>query len=123
MQRVLGDIYEGMRLRYVTRTSRSAPPARCGWRWTRASSRTAWSSSNGDVLTDIDLTAELAWHERTGARATLALMAVEDTASYGVVPTDDDGSVVEFREKATARRPPTGSTPARTCWSASVVET
>ena len=28
---------------------------------------------NGDVLTDIDLTAELAQHERTGARATLAL--------------------------------------------------
>ena len=30
---------------------------------------------NGDVLTDIDLTAQLAQHERTGARATLALIA------------------------------------------------
>ena len=28
---------------------------------------------NGDVLTDIDLTAQLEQHERTGARATLAL--------------------------------------------------
>ena len=33
---------------------------------------------NGDVLTDIDLTAQLAQHERTGARATLALVPVDD---------------------------------------------
>ena len=38
---------------------------------------------NGDVLTDIDLTAQLAQHERTGARATLALIAVEDPSAYG----------------------------------------
>ena len=30
---------------------------------------------NGDVLTDIDLTAQIAQHERTGARGTLALVA------------------------------------------------
>ena len=30
---------------------------------------------NGDVLTDIDLTGQIAQHERTGARATLALVA------------------------------------------------
>src|ERR1700749_3947475 len=40
---------------------------------------------NGDVLTDIDLTAQLDQHERTGARATLALMAVEDPSAYGLV--------------------------------------
>ena len=33
---------------------------------------------NGDVLTDMDLTAQLEQHERTGARATLALVAVDD---------------------------------------------
>src|SRR2546421_12789749 len=31
---------------------------------------------NGDVLTDIDLTAQLRQHEATGARATLALISV-----------------------------------------------
>ncbi len=41
---------------------------------------------NGDVLTDIDLTAQLRQHERTGARATLALIAVEDPSAYGLVP-------------------------------------
>src|ERR1700760_4201052 len=40
---------------------------------------------NGDVLTDIDLTAQLRQHEATGARATLALIAVEDPSAYGLV--------------------------------------
>src|SRR5881227_534039 len=33
---------------------------------------------NGDVLTDIDLTGQIAQHEATSARATLALVPVED---------------------------------------------
>jgi mannose-1-phosphate guanylyltransferase len=52
------------------------------------------------VLTDIDLTAELAWHEERGASATLALVEVEDTSHYGVVPTDADGRVEAFLEKS-----------------------
>ncbi len=54
---------------------------------------------NGDVLTDLDLTAQIAQHERTGAVATLALVGVEDPSAYGLVRTDDDGSVREFVEK------------------------
>jgi mannose-1-phosphate guanylyltransferase len=54
---------------------------------------------NGDVLTDIDLAAQLAQHERTGARATLALTPVEDPTNYGLVRTGDGGEVTEFVEK------------------------
>lgn len=54
---------------------------------------------NGDVLTDIDLTAQLAQHERTGARATLALVPVADPSAYGLVRCNDDGRVREFIEK------------------------
>jgi mannose-1-phosphate guanylyltransferase len=54
---------------------------------------------NGDVLTDMDLTAQLAQHERTGARATLALTPVEDPSAYGLVRTADGGEVEEFVEK------------------------
>jgi mannose-1-phosphate guanylyltransferase len=54
---------------------------------------------NGDVLTDMDLTAQLAQHERTGARATLALTPVEDPSAYGLVRTRDGGEVTEFVEK------------------------
>jgi mannose-1-phosphate guanylyltransferase len=54
---------------------------------------------NGDVLTDIDLSAEMAQHERTGARATLALYPVEDPSAYGLVRRNDDLSVRQFLEK------------------------
>src|SRR6201986_4145460 len=54
---------------------------------------------NGDVLTDIDLTAQLAQHERTGARATLALIGVDDPSAYGLVRRRPDCSVTEFVEK------------------------
>jgi mannose-1-phosphate guanylyltransferase len=54
---------------------------------------------NGDVLTDIDLSAQIAVHEAAGARATLALVEVEDPTNYGLVSVDDDGGVTEFLEK------------------------
>jgi mannose-1-phosphate guanylyltransferase len=54
---------------------------------------------NGDVLTDLDLSAQLAQHERTGATGTLALVPVPDPSSYGLVRLREDGSVEEFLEK------------------------
>jgi mannose-1-phosphate guanylyltransferase len=54
---------------------------------------------NGDVLTDIDLTAQLRQHEATGARATLALMPVDDPSAYGLVRCGADQAVHEFVEK------------------------
>jgi mannose-1-phosphate guanylyltransferase len=54
---------------------------------------------NGDVLTDIDLSAQIAQHERTGAKATLALVPVDDPTAYGLVRLEDDGAVREFVEK------------------------
>jgi len=54
---------------------------------------------NGDVLTDIDLTAQLAQHERTGARATLALVSVQDPSAYGLVRRRVDLSITDFIEK------------------------
>jgi mannose-1-phosphate guanylyltransferase len=54
---------------------------------------------NGDVLTDMDLTAQLAAHEASGARATLALVPVEDPSAYGLVRLEDDGRVRGFLEK------------------------
>src|SRR3954454_6332061 len=57
---------------------------------------------NGDVLTDIDLTAQIAQHEQTGATATLALVGVESPPAYGLVRTNEDFSVDAFVEKPTA---------------------
>jgi mannose-1-phosphate guanylyltransferase len=54
---------------------------------------------NGDVLTDLDLTAQIAQHERTGATGTLALVPVPDPSSYGLVRLGEHGAVREFLEK------------------------
>ena len=54
---------------------------------------------NGDVLTDLDLTAQLAQHEATGAIGTLALVPVADPSAYGLVRLHEDQSVREFVEK------------------------
>jgi mannose-1-phosphate guanylyltransferase len=54
---------------------------------------------NGDVLSDIDLTAQIAQHEATGATGTLALVAVADPSNYGLVRTDAESAVLEFIEK------------------------
>ena len=54
---------------------------------------------NGDVLTDLDLSGQLAQHEETGARGTLALIGVEDPSAYGLVRLNEDRSVNEFLEK------------------------
>jgi mannose-1-phosphate guanylyltransferase len=99
VRRVLGDIYDGMRLRYVVEEEPlgTAGPVRLAYDEGVLEER--FLVLNGDVLTDIDLTAELQRHEQTGALATLALHAVEDTSSYGVVPTAEDGAVEAFIEK------------------------
>jgi mannose-1-phosphate guanylyltransferase len=54
---------------------------------------------NGDILTDIDLTAQVAAHDAAGATATLALVPVEDPSAYGLVRLEPDNRVREFVEK------------------------
>jgi mannose-1-phosphate guanylyltransferase len=60
---------------------------------------------NGDVLTDLDLGAFMAFHEARGAEASIALHRVDDPSRYGVVPTDGDGRVREFIEKPLGEPP------------------
>ena len=62
---------------------------------------------NGDVLTDLDLGALVAQHERSGAEGTIALHRVEDPSAFGVVPTDPDGRVTAFIEKPPRDEAPT----------------
>jgi len=54
---------------------------------------------NGDILTDLDLTAMLAFHRARSAFVTIALHHVEDARAFGLVETQPDGRVVAFREK------------------------
>lgn len=54
---------------------------------------------NGDILTDLDLTAMRAFHDQRAATVTIALHHVDDARAFGLVVTDDERRVLEFREK------------------------
>ncbi|HEY2429509.1 MAG TPA: sugar phosphate nucleotidyltransferase, partial [Acidimicrobiales bacterium] len=56
---------------------------------------------SGDVLTDIDLTALVEYHEQAKAFATIGLKRVEDPVEFGIVITREDGTVERFLEKPT----------------------
>jgi NDP-sugar pyrophosphorylase family protein len=61
---------------------------------------------NGDVLTEADLGSLVDFHRERSAQATILLTPVEDPSQFGVVPTDEAGTVQAFIEK-----PPPGEAP------------
>jgi mannose-1-phosphate guanylyltransferase len=98
VREVLGDGSEfGLRLRFVEEPT----PLGTGGalRYAAELLDERFLMLNGDVLTDIDLGAQLAQHERTGARGTLALVPVDDPTAYGLVRMHEDNTVREFVEK------------------------
>ncbi len=54
---------------------------------------------NGDVLTGLNIEALVQQWRDTNADVALYLTRVEDPRAFGLVPTDGDGRVLEFREK------------------------
>ena len=62
---------------------------------------------NGDVFTDLDVSALWARHHEVGAEGTISLTPVDDPSRYGVVPTDPDGKVIGFVEKPARDQAPT----------------
>jgi mannose-1-phosphate guanylyltransferase/phosphomannomutase len=56
---------------------------------------------SGDVLTDIDLSKVVAFHDEHSALATIGLVSVENPLEFGIVITRPDGSIERFLEKPT----------------------
>jgi mannose-1-phosphate guanylyltransferase len=54
---------------------------------------------NGDILTDLDLKGVIREHNSRGATATIVLTPVDNPTAYGLVETEQDGSVRRFLEK------------------------
>jgi mannose-1-phosphate guanylyltransferase len=54
---------------------------------------------NGDVLTDIDIGALVAFHNDSAAKATVGLVEVEDPSRFGVVDISTEGLIRRFVEK------------------------
>ena len=56
---------------------------------------------SGDGLSNIDLTAAIAFHKKKKALATMIVKQVETRFSYGITLTDKSGKIVKFIEKPT----------------------
>ncbi|WP_034270166.1 mannose-1-phosphate guanyltransferase [Actinospica robiniae] len=56
---------------------------------------------SGDALTDIDLSALIAYHKAKGALVTVCLTRVQDPVEFGITITDEEGRVERFLEKPT----------------------
>jgi mannose-1-phosphate guanylyltransferase len=54
---------------------------------------------NGDIFTDLDITAMIGFHLERKAKATIALTPVDDPTSYGLIETNAQGRVTRFLEK------------------------
>jgi mannose-1-phosphate guanylyltransferase len=102
LREALGDgEHAGVRLTYVTEPERRGTAGAIRFAADALGDRLddQFLALNGDVLTDLDLSALMRAHEERGARATIALYPVEDSAAYGLVSVDGGGNVTEFVEK------------------------
>src|SRR6478609_7187730 len=91
MRRILGDGESlGIRLRYIEEPEPLGTGGALKFAEDLLDER--FFMLNGDVLTDIDLTAQIAQHDATGAVGTLALVSVADPTAYGLVRLNEDQS-------------------------------
>jgi mannose-1-phosphate guanylyltransferase len=74
---------------------------------TEAGVRDTFLVFNGDVLTDLDISALIEFHRQQGAEGTIGLTPVADPSAFGVVPTDEKGRVDAFIEKPAPGTAPT----------------
>ena len=54
---------------------------------------------NGDILTDVDYAALVAFHRERGLEGTIHLIPVDDVTQFGVVESDETSRVTRFVEK------------------------
>jgi len=54
---------------------------------------------SGDLLTDIELSEIVKFHEKKGSSVTIALTRVPNPVEYGIVTTDREGRITSFLEK------------------------
>jgi mannose-1-phosphate guanylyltransferase len=102
LRAALGDgEHAGVKLTYVTEPERRGTAGAIRFAAEALGDRLddTFFALNGDVLTDLDLTALRRAHAERGGRATLGLYEVEDSSAYGVVDYDEAGAVLSFTEK------------------------
>jgi NDP-sugar pyrophosphorylase family protein len=89
----------GVRIRY----SRESEPAGTAGALRYAAAileAPTWLVMNGDSFVFVDLATMLGFHRKKGAKATLALARVSDSARFGRVHLSSDGAIERFEEKS-----------------------
>jgi mannose-1-phosphate guanylyltransferase len=99
MRRALAELESGVEIRYAEEPDARGTAGAIRFAEDMLGDR--FLALNGDVLCDLDLTALVEQHDRTGARATIALYPVDDPSGYGLVHRREDGEITEFLEKPT----------------------
>ena len=56
-------------------------------------------AANGDIFADIDVRKEVEEHLSKDAAITISLTPVENPCEFGIARVDDDGRILEFKEK------------------------
>jgi mannose-1-phosphate guanylyltransferase len=98
IRRIMGDgAAHGVRLRYAVETDPLGTAG--GIRNAVDLVRGLVLVLNGDILSDIDLSAMLRFHADRRSRATLYLTRVADPSQYGLVELGADGRIRSFVEK------------------------
>jgi NDP-sugar pyrophosphorylase family protein len=100
------DTFRGIRLRYAVEDEPLGTAGAIRFAAQEGGIDERFVVCNGDVLTSLDLTAMVEFHDACGAEVTISLTRVDDPSAFGVVPTAADGAVISFVEK-----PPRGSAP------------
>ncbi|CAN5380016.1 NDP-sugar synthase [soil metagenome] len=105
IEQILGDGSDyGVNLRFVTEP---APMGTGGaYKFAAEDLRDTTIVFNGDILTDVDISKVIEFHQQKKAEATIVLTPVEDPSAYGLVETEADGKVLKFREKPTPEELP-----------------
>ena len=101
------DLVSGVRVTYAVEHSPLDTAGAIRFAAEHAGIDETFVAVNGDVLTDIDISAVVDLHRRRGAAGTIALTPVDDPSAFGVVPTDEEGRVTAFIEKPPRDEAPT----------------
>ena len=94
-----GDVCAGVPLRYAVEPEPLDTAGAIRFAADFAGIDDTFVVANGDVLTDLDVGALVAFHREVGAEATIHLIGVPDPSAFGVVALQDDGRVERFVEK------------------------
>jgi NDP-sugar pyrophosphorylase family protein len=99
--------FDGVRLRYAVEAEPLGTAGGIRYAADEAGIEERFVVCNGDVLTQLDLSALVGFHAEREAEATIHLARVPDPSAFGVVPTHADGEVKAFVEKPPPGRAPT----------------